>query len=221
MTYIPVYTSDSDCSRLVRTVGAKMQGVLRSKRVQLEEAATSSDDDIVLLALSSPQAFERLYRRYIDAVFGYCYRRIGSREAAEDATSLIFTKAFAALPTYRSGSFRSWLFTIAYHVIADDLRTRRPIAGVELASDIAAHDLGPEDQAIANERDRALRTSIARLPESQRQVVELRLAGLNAREIAEVLGRGLPAVKMTQLRAYARLRDLIVAEQRNAGDGHL
>jgi RNA polymerase sigma-70 factor (ECF subfamily) len=200
------------------TMDATMQGVLRSNQGTRQNATTSSDDEVLLLTLSPPRAFEQLYRRYIDAVFGYCYRRLGSREAAEDATSLIFTKAFAALPSFRSGSFRSWLFTIAYHVITDDLRARRANADLDLAVEMAALDLSPEDQAIANERDRALRAAISRLPESQRQVVELRLAGLNGREIAEVLGRGLPAVKMAQLRAYARLRDQIVDDARTAGN---
>ncbi len=86
---------------------------------------------------------------------------------------------------------------------------------------MAGHDPSPEEQAIANERDGALRAAIAQLPESQRQVVELRLAGLNGREIADVLGRGLPSVKMAQLRAYARLRDVIAVERRNGDDDRL
>lgn len=216
--YVSVYSIESGSSRRLFSVDATMQSVLQSNQGTRQEATPSSDDDVVLLALSSPQTFEHLYRRYVDAVFGYCFRRLGSREAAEDATSLTFTKAFAALHTFKMGSFRSWLFTIAYHVISDDLRARRTTADLELAEEIIAHGLSPEEQAIANERDRALRAAISRLPESQRQVVELRLAGLNGREIADVLGRGLPAVRMAQLRAYARLRDQIMVDKGTAGD---
>ena len=104
-----------------------MQGVLRSGTftAELVPAPLADDAELVLQAQANPHAFELLYRRYVDAVHRYCYRRLGSREAAEDATSLVFTKAFGALPGLRRGSFRSWLFTIAYHVIADDLRARR------------------------------------------------------------------------------------------------
>jgi hypothetical protein len=42
-------------------------------------------------------------------------------EAAEDATSLVFAKALAGLPSYRAdgATFRSWLFTIAHNVVID------------------------------------------------------------------------------------------------------
>jgi DNA-directed RNA polymerase specialized sigma24 family protein len=54
-----------------------------------------------------------------------------------------------------------------------------------------------------------VRTLLARLPRDQRQVVELRLAGLTNQEIAEVLERSVPATKMLQVRAMSRLRSLI------------
>lgn len=178
----------------------------------------ANDAEYVLLAQESPWAFEHLYRRYVDSVHRYCYRRLGSREAAEDATSQVFTKAFAALPTLRAGSFRSWLFTIAYHVIADDLRARRPQADFALAAEVIARDPSPEECAIARDEDKAIVALLEQLPEFQRRVVELRLAGLNGREIADVLGRSLPAVKMAQLRAYARLRDVLAPNQQEAHD---
>jgi RNA polymerase sigma-70 factor (ECF subfamily) len=191
-----------------------MQGVLQSSQRprELVHAPDESDGELVALAQLNPRVFEHLYRRYVDPVHRYCYRKLGSREAAEDATSLVFTKAFGSLATFRSGSFRSWLFTIAFHVIADDLRGRRPQAELEAAHDVADRGLSPEERAIVQEGERSVVALLARLPEAQRQVVELRLAGLTGREIAEVLDRGLPAVKMAQLRAYARLRDLLAAD---------
>jgi hypothetical protein len=44
-------------------------------------------------ALLDASAFASLYLRYADRVFRHFYRRLGSREAAEDATGLVFTKA--------------------------------------------------------------------------------------------------------------------------------
>jgi DNA-directed RNA polymerase specialized sigma24 family protein len=43
---------------------------------------------------------------------------LGTREAAEDANTEIFMRALAALPAYRAGEFRSWLFAIAHNVVA-------------------------------------------------------------------------------------------------------
>ncbi len=53
---------------------------------------------------------------------------------------------------------------------------------------------------------------MASLTGSQRQVVELRLAGLTGPEIAAVLNMHLAAVKSAQFRTYARLRTLLRPE---------
>jgi RNA polymerase sigma-70 factor (ECF subfamily) len=171
----------------------------------------------VARAQADRQAFALLYRRYLDPVHQYCYRRLGSREAAEDATSLVFTKAFASLPAYRAGSFRSWLFTIAHHVITDDLRARRVVVDLEAAGDVLDRALSPEEVVVAAEASSAVVQLLAQLPAGQRRVVELRLAGLTGREVAEVLGCSLGAVKIVQVRAYRRLRGLLAEPVREAG----
>jgi RNA polymerase sigma-70 factor (ECF subfamily) len=167
------------------------------------------DADLVARAQADRQAFAVLYRRYLDPVHQYCYRRLGSREAAEDATSLVFTKAFASLPAYRAGSFRSWLFAISYHVITDDLRARRVVAELDAASEVPDGDLTPEEVVMAAEAHSSVARLLDHLAPGQRRVVELRLAGLTGREVADVLGCSLAAVKIAQVRAYSRLRGLL------------
>jgi RNA polymerase sigma-70 factor (ECF subfamily) len=105
-----------------------VEGLLRSEPAtgKVKSAGAADDADLVARAQVDREAFALLYRRYLDPVHRYYYRRLGSREAAEDATSLVFTKAFTALPTYRTGSFRSWLFAIAYHVNQRSSGTPRP-----------------------------------------------------------------------------------------------
>jgi len=170
----------------------------------------------ILHAQRDPHAFAPLYQRYVDAVFGYCYRRTSDREVAADLTSQIFARALAALPRYqpqaREGTFRSWLFSIAHNLVVDTHRTRRdhrPLDGIEEPQD---HAPSPEDQVIAREDRQALARAIGSLTTSQRHVVALRLAGLTGPEIAGVLGMRLPAVKSAQFRAYARLRDLLESD---------
>ena len=51
--------------------------------------------------------------------------------------------------------------------------------------------------------------ALAKLTNEQRNVVELRLAGLTGPEIAEALHLSIPAVKSSQFRAYGRLRALL------------
>src|SRR3954453_12593051 len=151
------------------------------------------DARVVALAKSDPRAFAPLYARYVDPVYRYCYRRLGHPEAAADATAQVFTKALGALPGYREAapSFRSWLFAIAHNVITDDLRAHRPVASMEAAVHVAANDPSPEETALTNEVGQTMQTLLALLPPDQRQILELRLAGLTGPEIAAALGRSL------------------------------
>lgn len=194
-----------------------------SHRVDHEEVSRPGQGDgahtefeEIACARQDPRAFAPLYERYVDAIFGYCYRRTSDREAAADLTSQIFARAIGALPRYqvqaREGTFRSWLFSIAHNLVIDAHRTRRDHHSLDrVPADRPLRDASPspEDHAIASEDRQALTRAMATLTGSQRQVVELRLAGLTGPEIAAVLGMRLPAVKSAQFRAYARLRDLL------------
>lgn len=172
-------------------------------------AGEPSDAELVALAKRDPAAFGALYARYLDPIHRYCYRRLGSREAAEDATSTVFTKALAALPRYRDASFRAWLFAIAHNVVTDRRRANRPTRPLEDAAEVADVDPTPEEAALAADAGRSLRAYLARLPNDQRRVIELRLAGLTGPEIGRVLGRPRASINTIQFRAVARLRTLM------------
>lgn len=172
-------------------------------------AEESSDDALVAASLSERQAFGLLYDRYVDAVYRYCHSRLGDREEAEDATSLIFARALAALPTHRGGSFRSWLFAIAHNVVLNVRRDACRARFVTIADEVVDPAPRLEDLAEDAERRRSVRRALARLPEQQRRVVELRLAGLTGPEVARVLGRSHESVRTTQRRALVRLRTLL------------
>jgi RNA polymerase sigma-70 factor (ECF subfamily) len=173
-------------------------------------AMTLLHDDVWLVATAKadPCAFAPLYARYFDPVYRYCYRQLGSPEAAADAAAQVFTKAIAALPGYREhqASFRSWLFAIAHNVLVDEARARRPTAPLDAALNMADVGASPEDAALAAETTQTIVFLLTQLPPDQRRVMELRLAGLTGPEIAHALGRSLGSVKIAQVRAIARLR---------------
>ncbi len=155
------------------------------------------------------EAFGLLYDRYVERIYGYCYRRLGEREAAQDATAETFRKALAALPRYRAGSFRAWLFAIARNAIADQYRAHRPDVPLTEANEAIDPSPSPEDLALKAE---ALDSVVALLPKlsaDQRDAVALRLAGLSPAEIGHVLGKSRAATDMTLHRALVRLRDLL------------
>jgi RNA polymerase sigma-70 factor (ECF subfamily) len=186
---------------------------LRSPHLHLLETPPTSDDgDEVLVARAKgdPQAFAALYRRHVDAVYRYCAHRLGERQAAEDATSEIFVKAFTGIRGCRDGrAFRSWLYAIAHNVVTDSYRARRPDEPIEAAAEVLDPAPDLEDAAVVADGDRSVQALLARLVPRQARILELRLAGLTGPEIAQVLGCSLAVVKIGQVRGYARLREIV------------
>lgn len=182
-------------------------------------ASTADDDLVAWTRRGDRDAFGALYDRYLPRVYGYCYRMLGSREAAEDANTEVFIRALAALPGYRGGSFRSWLFTIAHNVVVDEHRRRKPVGpNADLAS---VADPGPSPEDLAQTAaDRSLVLNLLpRLSEDQRQVVALRLSGLSASEIGLALGKPRNAVDGIHHRALLRLRELVASGSRATTEG--
>ncbi len=209
---------------------AKPDGVVTSEGRKRHRASADASPDVgttlaeIRAAQHDPQAASAIYATWFDPVYLYCLRRLESPEAAEDATSRIFEGVLKALPTYqiderRPGStFRSWLFSIAHNTIVDHHRRRR----FHLSLDRLQHPFGdrpsielpdpdrlPEDQALAREVEAAVQRALGRLPERQRRIVELRLAGLTGPEIATSLDITPSAVKSAQFRAYATMRSAL------------
>lgn len=84
---------------------------------------------------------------------------------------------------------------------------RTPAMGELNAADhVADNSPPPEEHVLCNDEAAMLRCAMAHLNEDQRQVIELRFAGLKGAEIASVIGRSHNAVKMLQHRALQRLR---------------
>ncbi len=104
---------------------------------------------------------------------------------------------------------RGWLFTIAARVLTDEVRrrSRHPSgADPERAQEIAAPE--EPDPAVSQERASAVRAALARLPDSQREVIYLhRFEQMTFAEIAAVLGTSEGAVKLRAFRGYEKLRE--------------
>ncbi|MGI8642878.1 MAG: RNA polymerase sigma factor [Thermomicrobiales bacterium] len=157
-------------------------------------------------------AFAALYDHYLAPVYRYCLLRLESREAAEDATSQVFTRALASLDSCRDETFGGWPFAIARSVVTDQWRKNWPTRPLEEAEVVPDPGPSPEETAISHDEREWLQTMLRQLVPDQREVVELRMAGLSGKEIARAMDRRLGAVKMLQSRALARLRVLLAAE---------
>jgi len=161
-------------------------------------------------------AFEKLFGRLAPSIHGFFLRAFGSRAVADDLLQTTFLKVHRARSQWkRDRKLRPWLFSIAARVRLDELRRRyglREDSGteaVEKAADAAVPTevADPAEQADVKDRVQA---ALARLPESQRVVVQLhRFEGLTFAEIGEILGTSEGAVKLRAFRAYGELRQML------------
>lgn len=183
--------------------------------------AESTDSQLVEQALANPATFLEIFQRYRDPIFRYCHRCLGDRETAEDATQTTFMRAFASLRSCKDqGRFHAWLFTIAHNVVIDTHRSSRPSSSIDWADEIADSAASPEDLAIAATDLLYITTLLGKLPELQREVVELRLQGLTDKEIASILGKSHEAIRAAQHRALVQLRSLAGVDSAK-GSGHV
>ena len=168
---------------------------------------------LVQQARTDRSAFESLYRLHVDAVYRYCLRRVGSPETAADLTSQIFIKVYTNLQSCDERRFRSWLFTIARNTLIDDRRNHREHTSLDDALGLVSGEPSPETILLEKEERTSVVALLSALTADQRQVVELRLAGLNGAEIAEVLGRSRASVDTAQSRAITRLRHVMLSNR--------
>jgi RNA polymerase sigma-70 factor, ECF subfamily len=165
-------------------------------------------------------AFNALVLRFQDSVYGLTLRMLGDPHSAEDATQDAFIRAWQHFETYRGGSFRSWLFTIAANRARDELRRRgrRPVTSLDEArddpdrADLDPADPGPSAQQILerSELQSALETALRTLPDDWREIVVLAdIQGLDYSEVSVVMGIPVGTVKSRLSRARGRLRDFI------------
>ena len=188
------------------------------------QPATSelTDGQLARRASSDSDAFGVLFDRYWDQVFRYCSFRIGNWHEAEDLASQVFVRAFDSIERFASvdnpGGFRAWLFAIARHIVADAYRyrTRHPNAELDAAGAIPSTMPSLDEQIVAFEQQRLLAKLLTHLNDDQRDLMELRLAGLSAGEIGAVLGKSPEAVRVAQFRAIKAMKEAVAIE---CGDG--
>src|SRR5260370_26728402 len=165
------------------------------------------------------RAFETLFSRYQDRVFGYFVRTFGDQALAEDLFQRTFLQVHRARAGYDSARpFVSWVFSIASNLGKDELkhRARRPgdasWVPPEDAPERAATSADPEAKLLAQERAVRVEGALAKLPDSQREVIILhKLEGLSFPEIANALGEEVEAGKTRAFRGYRALPHLLPA----------
>lgn len=180
--------------------------------VSANTALSRSGDDtqLVLRAVQRDQdAFGELYDRHVVRVYRHLYYMVGRQAEAEDLTAQTFLKAWEAIERYqvRGAPFVSWLLRIAHNLGVSYLRSKRETSQVHegIVDNKSRRD--PEAALEQTVEEEMVREAILRLREEQRQVIILRfIEDLDYREVAEIIGKSVAAIRVIQHRALNAMR---------------
>lgn len=185
-----------------RQTGARERGTtvhLKSRNRQTIPATGELISELVRRAQQNDRdAFGQLYRLHYRSIYNLA--RFYMPQNAEDVVAETFLRAWEAIERYRDMGrpFAAWLYAIARHIVADELKARHRVE---------PRDELPDEPREWEHDDRLmLAMGLARLPKTQRAVIELRyLIGLSHKEIAAILRKSVGAVKAQRWRALQNL----------------
>lgn len=161
----------------------------------------------------SPEAFGRLVEQYVDLVYASARRQLQDAHLADDVTQAVFillSQKAGDIPTDRPLS--AWLLTTTRYVVANTRRgalcrknhERRAAA---MKNEATPH---PDDSATWDDVSPLLDEGLARLGESDRDVLLLRFfESKTLRQTGDALGISEDAAEKRISRAIDRLRDFL------------
>ncbi len=172
------------------------------------------DDVLVRRAQAGDRgALARILERYQGRVHRFGLKMCGHPEDAEDVLQETLLAATRSIGSFKGeASLSTWLYTIARSFCIKKRRKSKFAPAHEASLDDEASAVvdsarGPDELAGDAEISRAIEAAIDTLDPAQREVFLLRdVEGLSAREVADVVGISVAAVKSRLHRARLEVR---------------
>lgn len=181
---------------------------------------TNLVDQYLLFRIRSkrdPEAFGRIYDRYVAAIYRFVYLKLPSKEAAEDVTSETFLRFWQYIQQNNDVShIRALLYRIARNLVVDMYRKQAgersmPVTfSQDETSNEVETDVSDQNRGRALMETRAdlalILAKISRLKEDYQDVLTLRLVdGLSFADIAKVMEKSVGHVRVIHHRALKAL----------------
>jgi len=196
-----------------RLVRGMIQDIMRFSR--LPDLSAASDEEILRLSQSNPDAFGVLVDRYEDAFLRKARSILYSKEDAEEVVQDAFTRIYVYAHKYQAqegASFSSWAYAILTRLAFTRYQKLRKHQG-------RTQELEPETyERIADEttfiEDLSIRSEVlvalSRIPEAASRVLRLQfIEGKTQEEIATHEGATVSAVKTRVHRAKKLFKDAL------------
>lgn len=156
-------------------------------------------------------SLETLIEKHWKKVFNLCWRLLGNREDAEEATQRVFISVFRNISKFRGEcSFKTWLYTVTLN----ECRISSRKAGIKKAPEESVESLedknNPEIEFYSKERKELLRKALLELPFKQRAVIAMRInEELAFKDIAGALQCSVNSAKVNFQHGISRLKKMM------------
>lgn len=167
----------------------------------MQNHTTLTDEQLVsAYAAGDNNAFDQLLKRHKARLFNFILLMVKDSDLADDIFQETFVKAIVTIRQGRyndQGKFIAWIYRIARNLIIDSYRQDKmenqlstdDENGVNLLNRSEFSEGTVEDTLIGMQIEEDLRALVTELPESQRQVVDMRFyQNLSFKEIAALTG---------------------------------
>jgi RNA polymerase sigma-70 factor (ECF subfamily) len=180
-------------------------------------AASTTTDEQLMVAFSkgSSCAFDELFSRYKQPIYGFFRRRVAESTLADELTQETFVALLRAATRYQPRAlFRTYLYAIGFKI----LRTHRRKAAFR-ATLFGQRNSAPDpSKRDATESGLWVRRAVEKLEAMDREILLLReFEHLTYTEIADLLQLPLNTVRSRLFRARTALRDLLEPPAEAAG----
>lgn len=180
---------------------------MMSRSIETEERK------IIQLCLEGDsEQYVLLVDKYKAMAYNIAYRIVGDADIAKDMAQESFISAYASLERFQYGSkFSSWLYRIVVNKCKDHLRAERDTVQVDEISDIVpSKERTPEQTVSSRQTGDVIQQALNSLPEEYRDVIVLKhIEELDYREISDILGVSVNALKVRAHRGREMLRELL------------
>lgn len=162
-----------------------------------------------------PEAFAKLYDIYVKRIYRFIFFKVSSHEEAEDICSEVFLKAWNfIIKGDEVESFSGLLYRIARNSIIDLYRQRSSRVDTVAVDEIELGDKGQWAIDMGNKiENQNILSALSKLKHEYREVVTFKYVdGLEIGEIAEIVGKGNIAVRVTLHRGLKKLKEMMKEE---------